>query len=237
MNPDTHDSKHRSDMVLSYNRVRNALGILGVAMPIMLIMAGLFSQDGVQTSLSDYFHTTSRDIFVGCLFAMGVFLISYRGYQRADGEWISDDLIATIAGLSAFGIALFPNKGPVLAFETVAQEAVGFTISPIFHFGSALLFYLCMSLFCYIKFTKNASPARRRIYIACGHAIWASGLSIALFSYLKNSGSPAVQDYVVRHNIIFWVEAVGIWAFALSWLVKGKADMVILRLSQRRPQP
>ncbi|HGG03816.1 MAG TPA: hypothetical protein ENK28_00005 [Aliiroseovarius sp.] len=228
--------KHRDDMVFSYNRVRNALGILGVAFPIILIVGGGLSSDGVQPSMSDFFHTTMRDIYVGTLCAIGVFLISYRGYQKAEGEWISDDIIATTAGISAFGVALFPNESPTQIIETVTQEAVGIGISPIYHFLSAMLFFLCLSLFCYIKFPKNAKPWRRRVYFLCGHLIWVGGISVAVASYYKKfSDGSAAQAFVLDYNVIFWAEALGIWAFAVSWLVKGKADMILAQKLRKNP--
>ena len=78
----------RDELVLSYLRVRQALGILGMVFPVLLIAGGLIAQHGVAPSVSDYYHTTMRDIFVGCLFAIGVFLISYKGYRRKAGEWL-----------------------------------------------------------------------------------------------------------------------------------------------------
>ena len=48
---------------------------------------------------------------------------------------------------------------------------------------------------------------------------------------LLNAGKVFVED----NNLIFWFEAIGIWAFALSWLVKSKADMILAeRLMRRR---
>lgn len=220
----------RDEMVLSYHRVRMALGILGLVFPLLLVAGGLAVNGRVEPSVSDFFHTTLRDVFVGSLCAIGVFLISYRGYRREPGEWISDDLIATIGGLSAFGVAFFPNESPGHVIETWSQEAVGLDLVPLFHYGSALLFFLCLSLFCYVKFPKTAKPRRRRIYVWCGHMIWVAGLSIAAASYFRKAGSPTQQAFVNTHNLVFWAEAAGVWVFAVAWLTKGKADMALVRI-------
>ncbi|MCK4712250.1 MAG: hypothetical protein KAT26_05155 [Marinosulfonomonas sp.] len=228
-NSDTRQSSH--DFVLSYHRVRRALGILGVLLPLMLIIGGLLSNSKLEPSISDYYHTTLRDIFVGCLFAIGIFLVSYKGYKRGEGEWISDDWVATLAGICAFGMALFPNESQIIV--TVSQEAVGLNISPLFHYTSALTFFTCLAVFCYVKFPKTAKPYRRQIYIWCGHIIVASTLLIAITSYFKINGSPEIKALVVDWKIVFWVEAIGIWAFAFSWLTKGKADLVFVRNSNK----
>jgi len=230
-NIDPTPPQNNHDLVLSYHRVRRALGILGVLLPLILIIGGLLSNARLEPSISDFYHTKLRDIFVGCLFAIGIFLVSYKGYQRKQGEWISDDLVATIAGIAAFGVALFPNESD--AVETVLQQALGLKISPLFHYSSATVFFVCLAVFCYVKFPKTAKPVRRRIYIWCGHIIAVSTVLITVFSYIKLKGSPDMQRLVVDWKIIFWIEAIGIWAFAFSWLTKGKADLALRSL--RRP--
>ena len=37
-------------------------------------------------SISSYYHSVMRDIFVGSLCAVGTFLISYRGYDKRDNR-------------------------------------------------------------------------------------------------------------------------------------------------------
>lgn len=228
------EHQKRDEMVLSYHRVRTALGLLGVLFPLLLVIGGLLSHSGIQPSVSDFFHTTLRDVYVGSLCAIGVFLISYRGYRKDSGEWLSDDLIATVAGLSAFGVAFFPNESPTMVVETVSQEALGFSISPLFHYSSALVFFVCLGLFCYVKFPKTAKPFRRRIYRFCGHMIWVAGLSIAAGSYFKKMGTVAQQAFVIDNNVVFWAEAMGVWVFALAWLTKGKADMALAQSLRKK---
>lgn len=233
---DQHTQTSREDMVLSYHRVRTALGVVGLLLPVVLIVLSLLAEGKIHTSFSDFFHSLMRDVYVGGLCAIGVFLVSYRGYRRASGEWLSDDLIATVAGISAFLVAFFPNQHPGGEVETVAQLAVGMQFSPVLHYVAALTFFLCLSLFCYVKFPKTAKPGRRRIYIWSGHMIWVAGLSIIATSYFKQNGTPAQSDFVVRNNLIFWAEAMGVWVFAIAWLTKGKADMLLIRTARRKVQ-
>lgn len=227
--------EHRSDMVLSYHRVRTALGVLGMALPLVLIVGGLTDYRRIEPSISDFYHTTYRDIFVGTLCAIGVFLICYRGYGRREGDVIDDDKLGTVAGISAFGVALFPNESPTAEIATMTQNIVGIGVSPIFHYASALVFFSCLAVFCLGKFARSAKPHRRRIYLACGWIIVASLVGIAVASSVKILGSGPAQAFVVDYGLVFWFEAIGIWAFGLSWLVKGKADIALVRLARGTP--
>lgn len=228
--------EQRKDMVQSYHRVRTALGLLGMGLPLVLILGGLLDAQQIEPSISDFYHTTYRDIFVGTLCAIGVFLICYRGYGRRSGDLIDDDWLGTVAGISAFGVALFPNESPTAEIATMTQQMVGISISPMFHYSSALVFFSCLAVFCLNKFTRTAKPARKRVYLFCGWVIVASLFGIAVASAVKILGSGAAQDVVIRYNLVFWFEAIGIWAFGLSWLVKGKADIALVKLARQKAQ-
>jgi hypothetical protein len=216
------------EVVRSYYRVRQALGYMGLMMPILLIIAGELSDARIEPSFSDFFHTVSRDIFVGVMFAMGIFLLTYEGYDRQEGESLSDNWLSTIAGLAAFGVALFPNESPTGQIATLSQKLLGVEHSPVFHYASALLFFYCMAHFCLFKFAKTTDLARRKVYRACGWTIAGSCVALFVASYLKLKGAPDVSAFVVDHRLVFWIEAVGVWAFALSWLVKGHAEMALI---------
>jgi len=43
-----------------------------------------FRDPGIQDSISSYYYTDMRDVLVGSLCAIGVFLWSYRGYDDPD---------------------------------------------------------------------------------------------------------------------------------------------------------
>ncbi len=221
----------RQELVLSYHRVRQALGFLGLLFPILLLVSGLMERAEILPSLSDYYHSTARDIFVGCLFAIGIFLISYKGYAKSPEELFSDDRVATIAGLAAFGVALFPNKAPTTQVETLSQMALGLQAAAVCHYVSAIIFLACLSYFCLVKFSRTANPARRQIYRTCGWFILLGGLAATIASAIKVAGPESARAMVINSSVIFWVESLGIWAFGISWLTKGKADRL---LSQRR---
>ncbi len=78
----TNDSR-----VISYRAIRKAIGIIGLLLPIALIEGKMyyFHDPGIQGSISSYYYTGMRDVLVGSLWAIGVFLFSYRGYDAPEG--------------------------------------------------------------------------------------------------------------------------------------------------------
>ena len=232
---------HRDELVLSYTRVRTALGVLGMMLPLILILGGILDtprigQDtgAIEATISDFYHTTYRDVFVGTLCSIGVFLISYRGYRREPNEVIDDDWLATLAGLSAFGVALFPNEGGGEVISSMTQRNIGVHVTPVLHYLSALVFFSCLAIFCLYKFARTARPARRKIYLACGWTIVAALIATAVAVVFKRFIGGAGREFVLDNKLIFWFEAIGIWAFGLSWLVKGKADLALARTIKRK---
>src|SRR5512143_1409059 len=106
-----------STLVFSYLTLRKAIGALGLALPFVLSFgAFLIFHQPVQNSISHYYWTGMRDVFVGMLFAIGFFLLSYQGYERADR------IAGILACVFAVGVALFPT---VPNAEAVTGPSVG----------------------------------------------------------------------------------------------------------------
>lgn len=91
---------------LSFLGLRKAIGIIGIAQPFVLWFGKplldkiLQMESRVPSSVSGYYYTPMRDVFVGSLCALGVFLVSYKGYERIDD--IAGDIacVSTIANHS-----------------------------------------------------------------------------------------------------------------------------------------
>jgi hypothetical protein len=210
-----------------------------MCLPLVLVLGGIFDHPridevtgSIEPTISDFYHTTYRDIFVGTLCAIGVFLISYRGYRREEGEWIDDDWLATSAGIGAFGVAFFPNEGGGMAVTSMTQNMIGVGFTPIIHYLSALIFFSSLAAFCFVKFARTCSMGRRRVYIACGWGIVSALVLTAVAVVFKRFVGGVGREIVLDYNLIFWFEAMGIWAFGLSWLTKSKADLALFRRSE-----
>jgi hypothetical protein len=199
-------------LVLSYLGLRKAVGMIGVALPFALAFGKLLLQGpGIQDSISGYYYTVMRNVFVGSLCAIGVFLMSCRGY-----DW-KDEFAANLACVFAIGVALFPTTPYVGA--TSREEFIG-----KLHLSFAALLFLTFAYFSLALFTKTApdkTPTRQKlqrniVYRVCGYTVLACILLIAVVALTP------VRYLVGRLTPVFWLESAAIVAFGVSWLPKGE---------------
>ena len=200
-------------LVLSYLGMRKAIGIIGISLPFVLAFGKiLLESPGIQSSISDYYYTGMRDVFVGSLCAIAVFLMSYRGYER------KDDMASDFACIFALGVALFPTT------PEVNPSSLEKTIGAL-HLISAAGFFLTLAFFSLVLFRKtdpNKTPTRRKlqrnvVYTICGYSILAC-LALVALSALIPGDSP-----VKKLDPVFWLESAATVAFGASWLTKGEA--------------
>jgi hypothetical protein len=200
----------RTTLVLSYLGLRRAVGVIGMALPVVLAVGGLLRDGpGLQRSISHYYYSSMRDVLVGSLCAMAVFLFSYR-YDRPDA------VAGVVASLSAAGAALFPTtRGSQLAS---AADPVG-----IVHLVCAATFFLTLAWFCLALFPRTHAdrpPTRRKrqrnvVYRVCGVAIVVSVVLVGVTPVLP-------ENWVAAVHPVFWLESLAIEAFGVAWFVKGR---------------
>lgn len=207
------------DDARAFFRLRIAFGLLGILLPLLLALTGLIADGQVQPSISDFFHTTQRDLLVGGLCAIGMFLAVHRGWQSYPGRWISPDLIAVIAGVAAIGVAFFPNESDTIS--TFSQQTLGLKLSPAFHYASASMLYLMMSLTCFLVYAPDAQTWERRFYLVMGAIVWTTGWNVMILSGIKNSGDGWLAQFIETQNLVYWDESIGVWAFSISWILKA----------------
>ncbi len=198
-----------SSMVFSPMAVRKVIGILGTSLPFILAIGGLFIFDfGIQRTVSLYYHTDMRDVFVGMLFAISVGLLTYRGY-----DW-RDNVFTNVASVLAIGVALFPTDADPDVYTTIG------TIHLVCAGGFfAVLIYIAGWLFTKSKNTTPRKRLRNRIYKLC--ACFMAGALLLMFTYYLLPEDINAQLRV--YNPVFYLEALAIAAFGFAWLVKGGA--------------
>ncbi|MEZ5776727.1 MAG: hypothetical protein R3E44_00045 [Paracoccaceae bacterium] len=226
--------ERQNDLVLSYVTVRQNLGVLGLFLPLSLLVYAAWPGHRLEASISDFYYTEMGGVLTGTLAAIGVFLISYRGYQRLPGEWLSDKWLSRIAGAAALGVALFPvhREGypicPEAGGQTTPCWIFGSASHPeAVHYLSAIAFFGCMALFCLVQFPRGERgpdghlvwSARTVTYLSCGTIILAAMVALGPY-FFADTDTRAVMT---ANKYLFWCETLGVTAFATSWLVKGKA--------------
>ena len=103
-NKDPKQEMGKPPEVISYYTMRRAIGILGITLPLILVAgSSLFGGcDEVQYSISTYYHTNMRNIFVGYNCAVALFLFAYRGH-----DW-RDNLAGYLGCIFVLGVAFIP---------------------------------------------------------------------------------------------------------------------------------
>jgi hypothetical protein len=204
-------------LVISYLGVRRAIGAVGLLLPILLGPVGwLVFGIPIQDNMSSYYHTPLRDVFVGAMCTMGVFLYCYRGY-----DWI-ESWSANFGCLSALGVALFPLDPDS---DPLHQRSVfGYV-----HTISGGVFFLTLAFYSLYHFPTSKAEKhevapheaeRNFIYRTSGAVILLSLIAMGVYLVLL----PEEWARLLNHyNFLFWMEWVAVWAFAASWLTKGRA--------------
>ncbi len=218
----------KSDDRSSY-AYRQLIGYLGLLFPFVVLFFAHWrrmpelGRCTVLPSVSAYYYTGAVPVFVGILVALGLFLVTYKGYKNNYGK--RDRIASRIAGGAAILVALFPTEAPLKSLEPGWWRAMTGTV----HFSAATVLFFCFAYISLFLFTRTKADARVKlltdkgvrnsIYILCGSLmvvciVWA-GLA-------TKWGRP-----------IFLPESIALEAFALSWLTKGRADKAAAGIARR----
>lgn len=92
----------------SYLGMRMAIGMLGVLLPVLLVFVDWLFVDArrpIRGSMSAYYHSSARDVFVGGLIATGLFLITYMAAKKRTYDYV----LSTTGGVLVILVALLPT--------------------------------------------------------------------------------------------------------------------------------
>jgi hypothetical protein len=218
--------------VRSFLFMRVAIGVLGVVMPLWLVFADKLAYHGdpfPRGSLSVYYYSGMRDVFVGIMSATGVFLITYKLSEKN-----LDNAASLVAGICGCLIPLFPTGRPSQSLSlTPLQDLLGETTVKTIHFvASALFIGLLAVLSYYFGKREGERPQRpdtrsptfwKWFHWACTFAMV---LAIVWIVVTLSVGWPP--------RALLIGEWTATWAFGMSWLAKGAE---LDTLFGRRPLP
>ena len=211
-------------LVVSFLTTGRAIAFLGLFLPTSMLVWSLLTGSSIRGSLSEYYYTPVRDLMVGTLIAMAVFLWSYRGFSDRDDDLRYDRRVGKVASVAAVVIAFSPITPRNDDRCTLVQCIIGPGPSAFVHSIGAAVFFMCLAVFCLIllprSVVRSAGAARRvRIYLVSGWIIVANIVFIGVWQFL-----PDEMIFALGHlRPIFWAEAAAIVAFSFAWIVRGKA--------------
>ena len=200
----------------SYLKLKKSIGIIGMALPFVLLLGMVLVnvlindtsplQYHYPESISHYYYSVIRGVFVGALCSVGLFMFYYPGYEKVD------NITGNLAGTSVLLVAWFPTS---LIGE-------GMTWYSKIHYAAAALFFACLAFFCIKLFTKTAKGKdptaqkliRNKIYRTCGRLMVFLMVSMFLYSFV-------IEEHIHIHYFIWGAEAIALLLFGFSWLTKG----------------
>ena len=223
-----------SSYVISYLNLRKTVGCIAILLPLGLGAGVIVLGSAIPSSVSGYYYSPMRNVLVAALCVLGMFLITYNGYDSMDSR------VTNVAGGAAIGVAFFPTSSPsfspawvgsvhpvfagvaltaqalmALQFTSTDKDAGGGWVQDLKRMGLALLFRYSVP-----RGGQRAPGSRKmirnRIYSGCAWAILV-GVALAL---MQNFWPPSVKQVTPW---LFWFEALAIMSFGFSWLVKGEA--------------
>lgn len=202
--------------MLTFNSyiLRVMVGVIAIALPIYVAFGpDDFLRGMTGTSVSAYYYSDGRDLFVGSLFIIGSFFAAYGG------RTYSELLVAKLAAVSVILTALCPTA-PLEA--TNYEKFIGGV-----HLSAAAILFVILAIFClwffpniWRKGKSGRSPfelRRDRIYFFSGIFII---LCIGLI-LLVNVG-PVSDEIIQKWKPVYWLESTALFLFGISWIVAGR---------------
>jgi hypothetical protein len=209
--------------------LRLGVGIIGVSLPIMLIMWNLIAGDKTifPTSMSGSYYTSARNLFVGSLCALGVFLILYR-------HTTLQNLCTWCMGAFALLVAFAPTAPAPPATE---PQWVNYL-----HHAAAGALILTLGAFCFVLELGDAAGAasldpaeptryseqlkvprwRRIVYFVCGGLVLLSG-TFALYTGVWPT------SWSTGWSSLYLFEAVAVFAFGIAWITAAAVRAITIQ--------
>jgi len=214
--------------IISYYTMRRAIGVLGITLPLILVAGSSLFGDckEVQSSISTYYHTNMRNIFVGYNCAVALFLFAYRGH-----DW-RDNFTGYLGCIAVLGVAFLPCTIGPSAQPCLVQACAQNPLVGKLHNLSALMYFIILIVYALFLFPKThmdmvtgikrfmgrQKKKRNVVYYICGGLMTTALLLIIAYMWFLGKLYPGLKDL----DPIFWLESIVLLSFGISWLTKGQ---------------
>ncbi len=133
----------RKHITQTYVSLRLGMAILAFSLPVMLVLWSMLNGETLLPSISAYYHTPMRDLFVGTLVAVGACLYLYKGFSDRENKALN------CAGIFAVAVAFIPTCIPDLGIMTdeMCNEGARCVMKWL-HRISAFLFFIPVAYVC-----------------------------------------------------------------------------------------
>lgn len=217
----------------AYRFLQRVVGVIALLLPPVVYLGDLIIDGhGLRGSISSYYYGRTGGWFVGSLCALGVFFLSYD-YRKRPGH-TSDNGLSNVAAAMSIGVALFPTS------SDGAKATGGSQWVALVHLVCAGVLFASLAVFSFLHFTRweltddasnavqdewgwrriyrdppslqvpagSRKPLRNTIHRVCGVFIVLGILGV-------------VVNNILDGDLMFFGEALAVWAFGCSWIVKS----------------
>lgn len=199
---------------IDHRIIKLIVGVIAVSLALFMQIASVEPLH----SISESYYYQARDWFVGLLFAVSALFLSFKGENGYERK------LTILASLCAALVAVAPCE--------CGRSA---SLMSALHFPAAAGVFAIMGYFCW-RFRKTAksktdkypeAQRRAQVYTAC-----LLGMSIC--------GVMAIAYVIAGHridavlpNYLFWLEAIGLISFGVSWLTASRTIPIITNPRER----
>ena len=210
---------------LSFMRLRTYVGVLGIALPLVVPLVDKIAFSGnpaPRGSISAYYYSGARELFVAILAATGIFMISYKVAERN-----LDNFLSVASGIAAIFIALFPTGRPASKPPlTPLQNLIGENWTKYIHYTATLSFVVALTGLSVCFGIREGRRKQRDVaegrdakfspeFWRTAHFVCAGFMAAAILWIIITA-----LAHGPKYSILIgeWTAA---WAFGFSWLTKG----------------
>ena len=185
-----------------YFSLRKAVGLIGMLLPFVLMLGNYlyFGGEVVLPTISQYYHSPMRDVFVGGLITMASFLFFYSGYGK------TDRIIGIVAGSLTLGVVFFPTSASATSGDGQ------------FHGFFAISLFVVLAVISIFDFPRKRPGMKKgrndTLQVICGLVMLGCVIAVILYyamrGFVKSEG-----------HFVFILETIALIAFGISWFTEG----------------
>ncbi len=200
----------QSHIYSTYFALRIGVAAIAFVLPFALGFGGyLWGDMGLQESMSAYYHAGDgvvRDIFVGVLWAVGAILFLYKGFTDLENYALN------LAGVLVVLVAVVPMPWGD------QEHGQSFT----WHGLYSALYFISLAYVCMFRASDTLKyledQALRKKYKSCYSTLGILMVAVPAIVFIL---SKIFQQQPRTEPWLFFIEASGVYIFAIYWIVKS----------------
>src|SRR5258706_1086653 len=237
-------SESNNNLVFDYHTIRLLIGLIALSFPWVVSIRAY----RITPSISWSYYTDARDLFVGLLFVIGAFLISYKGHKLVLHKndvgifwnWVSkfwkgainfrirerkheESLVGLTGGIAAWVTAMYPT-----AF--CGEKNCPSDPTSLIHYIGAFILFSTTVYFCLVAFKGRVNAKIKDEGSDEKGGNDPKIIRIRFYSFcgwgivaiMLGSVIVSYAQFDAIPNLTFWAEAAALELFGIAWLIASQ---------------